>query len=84
MRKELSFDGYGINGPDEYRSRIATFSKDCRNSRYYGKLFENAPELLIALRELRIITRSRGEKLGLDDKGPVLEKVDALLKEFPQ
>lgn len=25
---ELSYDGFGINGPDKYRSRLATFATD--------------------------------------------------------
>lgn len=46
-RPELLFDGKGINGPDEYRTRIATFtSADAAEK--YGPLFEAAPELLEA------------------------------------
>jgi hypothetical protein len=51
-RRELSYDGRGINGPDQYRSRIATFSNDAAGDEY-GKLFEAAPELLAALRKIR-------------------------------
>ena len=51
MRPELSFDGKGINGPDEYRSRIATFLS-AEAAEKYGKLFEAAPDLLRALRDL--------------------------------
>lgn len=51
-RPELSYDGKGINGPDEYRSRIATFTSDAAGDNY-GKLFEAAPELLAALRKIR-------------------------------
>ena len=46
--KTLSFDGKGINGPDEYRSRIATFTSSL-NAGTYGPLFEAAPDLLAAL-----------------------------------
>lgn len=42
---KLSFDGFGINGPDKYRSRIATFTND-EAGKAYGKLFEASPELL--------------------------------------
>lgn len=51
-RRELSYDGRGINGPDEYRSRIATFTSDAAGDKY-GKLFEAAPEFLAALRNIR-------------------------------
>lgn len=46
----LSFDGFGINGPDQYQTRIATFSttQDVNASKY-GPLFTAAPELLAAL-----------------------------------
>lgn len=50
--RELSYDGRGINGPDEYRSRIATFSSDAAGDTY-GKLFEAGPELRAALRNIR-------------------------------
>lgn len=46
-RTELSFDGHGINGPDEYRSRIATFQNG--QGEKYGLLFERAPQMLQAL-----------------------------------
>ena len=46
--KTLSFDGKGINGPDEYRSRLATFANP-EAARQYGPLFEAAPDLLEAL-----------------------------------
>lgn len=50
----LSFDGFGINGGDEFKSRIATFvraglAKE-EDKKYYGHLFAAAPELLEALR----------------------------------
>ena len=54
MRPELSYDGHGINGPDEYRSRLFT----CRAARNadeqaaldrYGKLCAAAPDLLAVL-----------------------------------
>lgn len=41
----LSFDGKGINGPDEYRSRVATFQTD-EAAAQYGPLFAAAPDLL--------------------------------------
>lgn len=45
VHPELSFDGFGINGPDEYRTRIATFTRD-NEAKKYGPLFAAAPELL--------------------------------------
>jgi hypothetical protein len=43
----LSFDGCGINGRDEYRSRIATFAdRGGPIAKEYGPLFAAAPELL--------------------------------------
>ena len=50
-RPELTFDGRGINGPDKYRSRVATFSSslDGATVKQYGALFAAAPELLAAL-----------------------------------
>ena len=50
--KNLSFDGCGINGRDEYRSRIATFAdKGGPIATEYGPLFAAAPDLLAALVE---------------------------------
>ena len=51
---ELTFDGCGINGSDEYRTRIATFSNDAE---HYGPLFASAPELLEALKEAEGVIR---------------------------
>lgn len=50
QRPELSFDGCGINGPDQYRSRIATFTdKRGPEAMKYGPLFAAAPTLETAL-----------------------------------
>lgn len=40
-RPEFTFDGFGINGPDKYRTRVATFSNSTM-SEQYGKRFEQA------------------------------------------
>lgn len=45
---KLSFDGKGINGGDEYMSRIATFTEH-GHSLNIGPLLAAAPELLDAL-----------------------------------
>lgn len=46
----LNFDGFGINGPDEYRTRLATFTNDDR-AKQYGPLFAAAPDLLAAAKQ---------------------------------
>jgi len=43
-RPTLSFDGLGINGPDEYRSRVATFATQ-EAAQEYGELFAAAPDM---------------------------------------
>lgn len=55
----LSFDGFGINLGDEYKSRLCTFTRlntatgvNEKDAEYYGPLFAAAPELLQALKEL--------------------------------
>lgn len=47
-RPTLTFDGCGINGPDEYRSRLATFTSREEGKRW-GPLLAAAPEMLEAL-----------------------------------
>jgi hypothetical protein len=49
---QLSFDGCGINGPDEYRTRVATFQTQADADKY-GKLFAAAPELLAIAKAYR-------------------------------
>lgn len=46
--KQFNFDGKGINGGDEYMSRIATLTEH-GHSLAVGRLFAAAPELLAAL-----------------------------------
>lgn len=50
-RPELTYDGHGINGPDEYRTRVVNFQTQADADKY-GKLLAAAPDLLEALREL--------------------------------
>ena len=51
-RPELSFDGCGINGPDEYRTRLCTFTeKRGEIANHYGPLFAAAPDMLAAMEE---------------------------------
>jgi hypothetical protein len=49
--KSLSYDGFGINGRDEFRSRIATFASSLSEEqrREFGPLFAAAPEMRQAL-----------------------------------
>lgn len=51
-RPELSFDGVGVNGPDEYRTRIATFP-DRKTALKYGPLFSSAPDTAAELDRLK-------------------------------
>lgn len=44
---DLSYDGFGINGCDMYRTQLAKFSKDSPRDRL-GPLFAAAPDLLAA------------------------------------
>lgn len=48
VKQELSFDGFGVNGSDEHKTRIARFLKT-DEAMVYGPLFAAAPELLEAL-----------------------------------
>lgn len=53
----LSYDGHGVNGPDQYRSRLFT-ARAARNAEEqaaldaYGRLFAAAPDLLAQRDEL--------------------------------
>ena len=61
IKSELSYDGFGINGPDKYRTRIASFS---RNEEYraerekYGPMFAASPDLLAALLDFVTMTEN--------------------------
>jgi hypothetical protein len=48
-RPTFTFDGFGINGPDEYRSRLATFTPAGHAYPNLGALLESAPDLLAEL-----------------------------------
>jgi hypothetical protein len=49
-----SYDGHGINGPDQYRTRIASFSSACTGAdrERYGKLFAGAEGMYHAIEHL--------------------------------
>ncbi len=59
----LSFDGKGINGPDEFRTRLATFITD-EDAKSYGPLFAAAPDLLAALEAIMSLVKVSDEMLG--------------------
>lgn len=81
-RPELSFDGFGINGPDEYRSRIATFTKredGTTAGAHYGPLFAAAPELMAALRELQGAVQAHRERITIANLNRLCDAEDAAL-----
>ena len=61
-RPVLSFDGCGVNGPDEYRSRIVTFA-DPAEAAKWGPMFAAAPALLAALERI-VIARDTCAETG--------------------
>lgn len=63
-RPTLTFDGCGINGPDEYRSRLATFTNREEGKRW-GHLFAAAPELLEVCERLHRMSGEDGVPLSL-------------------
>lgn len=50
-RPELTYDGHGINGPDEYRTRVVNFQTQADADKY-GKLLAAAPDLLAACKRI--------------------------------
>ena len=70
-RPTLTFDGCGINGPDEYRTRLATFT-DREQGKAWGSLLAAAPELLEALEEAATWMD--------DDKGGDLPHTDPMMR----
>lgn len=80
-RPILSYDGCGINGPDEYRSRLATFTSSERADRY-GRLFACSSELLAALTQIVGHRGLRGLVLsewGEEEYRRLFEPLDALV-----
>jgi hypothetical protein len=70
-RTELSFDGFGINGPDQYRTRLATFPHHTSEAerQHYGALFAAAPDLLAALKQAA--SDLEGIKMSLRHSGDI-------------
>ncbi len=61
-----TFDGHGINGADEYKSRLATLT-DEGITQNIGNLFAAAPELLAALEYLQAMPNDpRAHRAALD------------------
>lgn len=54
MPTQLTFDGFGINDTDEYRTRLVTFAQSVPDDRRkeLARLWIAAPELLEALKEM--------------------------------
>lgn len=63
-RPELTYDGIGINGPDEYRTRVAKFDKQADADKY-GPLFAAAPDLLAALHASTIALQDFQREAGM-------------------
>lgn len=59
----FSFDGCGINGRDEYRTRLATLTQEGHNQKV-GPLFAAAPKLLAALDRLIFAAECRDNTTG--------------------
>ncbi len=83
-RNALTYDGHGLNNANG--DRVITWQrKNADNGGGYvlerderevlGPILAAAPELLKALRDAYEILLSRGEKLGLDDGGPVMDDI---------
>lgn len=58
-RPVLSFDGWGINGPDQYRSRLCSFTNQMHADQW-GPLFEAAPMMLQALQTMETMLSRSG------------------------
>lgn len=85
--KQWNFDGKGINGGDEYMSRIATLT-DHGHSLNAGALMSSAPELLAALQLLcnmqvkghALIDRLQFSEEGRAISNAVLSAIDKATK----
>lgn len=77
MIPELSFDGCGINGPDEYRTRLATFATPRGDdARKFGPLFAASPDMLAALVTIadRLEAWAEGESKALEYTDLILDR----------
>lgn len=57
MNTQLSFDGFGINDTDDYRTRLATFAQSVPDDRRkeLARLWIAAPELVSTLKEIAVV-----------------------------
>lgn len=88
-RPELSFDGVGINGPDEYRTRLFTSAirlnppagyteaKWRDTLTRYGKLFEASPEMLKTLQIVLpwLMDAAAGDKVAKDTWKALISRI---------
>ena len=61
---QMSFDGFGINGKDEYRTRVATFGQTVPEweRAQLARLWIAAPDLLEALRDACLTYAVHGDQ----------------------
>jgi len=83
VRATLSFDGFGINGPDVHRSRIATFTPGADAAKW-GPLFAAAPEMLDALEAVVSWAKTYGldvmpYRTGCSTEQPVIARARAAI-----
>lgn len=80
--EHLSFDGCGINGRDEYRSRLCTFTEARGKDAYaYGPMFAAAPEMLEALKEsLALLEYMAGDRESAKNHKTLRRARDAIAR----
>jgi len=78
-RPQWVFDGCGINGPDEYRSRLATLTPAGQDAKC-GALMVAAPELLEFVQECAMDSNDR---VSPALKGKAIALIDAILRSRP-
>ena len=57
---KMSFDGFGVNGSDEYKSRLATLTPEGKRLNV-GPLLAAAPDLLAAIDHVLIASEDGGD-----------------------
>lgn len=74
----FTFDGFGVNGADEYRSRLATLT-EAGHAAKVGPMFAAAPELMAELKRtgelaLELMERAaRIDRMLAEAKGATLD-----------
>lgn len=77
-RKELSFDGFGINGPDEFKTRLATFNLKSYSDlqiKHYGKLFAASPDMIMLLMKCHAVIDPYEDGILREDIARLLEEI---------